>query len=158
MKHSFASSALALSLLSPAVLAADGSEPVFTPEGMRAHVAFLADDLLEGRDIGSRGHEIAARYVATRFDAFGLKPAGDDGGWYQTITFQETDRAATPGTVTISGSGREKTWAHATDVFVALNPLAPTLDVAAPLVFVGYGIEDVRMSLDDRPKAAKIGK
>ncbi len=149
MKTFFASSVLALSLLSPAVLAADGWEPVFTPEGLRAHVAFLSDDLLEGRDTGSRGHEIAARYVATRFEAFGLKPAGDDGGWYQTITFQETDHGATPGTVTISGSGGEKTWAHATDVFVVLNPLEPTFDVAAPLVFVGYGIEDARTSLDD---------
>ena len=43
--------------------------PTFTPERFRAHVAFLADDLLEGRDTGSRGHEIAARYVATEFDS-----------------------------------------------------------------------------------------
>jgi hypothetical protein len=40
-------------------------------ERFRAHVAFLADDLLEGRDTGSRGHEIAARYVAPEFDSYG---------------------------------------------------------------------------------------
>src|SRR3546814_12951823 len=57
---------------------------------------FLADDLLEGRDIGSRGHEIAARYVASEFDALGLKPAGDDGTWYQRITFQKTSPGETP--------------------------------------------------------------
>src|SRR5256885_3754542 len=33
--------------------------------GIRAHMEFLADDLLEGRDTGSRGHAIAAKYVAT---------------------------------------------------------------------------------------------
>ena len=39
----------------------------------RAHVAFLADDLLEGRDTGAKGHEVAARYVATQFAGMGLK-------------------------------------------------------------------------------------
>jgi hypothetical protein len=34
---------------------------------VKADVAFLADDLLEGRDTGSIGYEIAARYVAQRF-------------------------------------------------------------------------------------------
>ena len=50
-------------------VAAQSAAPVFTPERFRAHVAFLADDLLEGRDTGSRGHEIAARYVASQFEA-----------------------------------------------------------------------------------------
>lgn len=36
-------------------------------EPFRAHLAFLADDLLEGRGTGKRGHEIAARYVAAQF-------------------------------------------------------------------------------------------
>jgi len=43
----------------------------------RAHVAFLADDLLEGRGIGSQGHEIAANYIAQHFARLGLQPAGD---------------------------------------------------------------------------------
>ena len=38
---------------------------------IRAHVEFLADDLLEGRDTGSRGHDIAAAYVASQFRALG---------------------------------------------------------------------------------------
>ena len=45
------------------------AEPSFSPDRFRAHVAFLADDLLEGRESGTRGHEIAARYVASQFDA-----------------------------------------------------------------------------------------
>ena len=43
------------------------------PTRFRAHVTFLADDLLEGRDTGSRGYDIAARYVATQFEALGLQ-------------------------------------------------------------------------------------
>src|SRR5258708_33299173 len=49
-------------------------------ERIRAHVRFLADDLLEGRGTGARGGDIAAQYIATQFALDGLKPAGGDGG------------------------------------------------------------------------------
>ncbi|MDX3909917.1 MAG: M28 family metallopeptidase [Sphingobium sp.] len=144
--------ALTLALLSTSALAQGDKTadlPVFTPEGVRAHVAFLADDMLEGRDTGSKGLEIAARYVATRFDALGLKPGGENGSWYQIVTFQQTDRGATPGTVTISGAGAEKSWKHATEVLIGTNANEPKLDISAPLVFVGYGIESAPLGLND---------
>src|SRR5260221_8374591 len=52
------------------------------PEALHAHMAFLADDLLEGRGTATRGHEIAARYVASQFEALGLEPAGMGGAWF----------------------------------------------------------------------------
>ena len=36
---------------------------------IKAHIDFLADDLLEGRETGSRGFDIASRYVASQFGA-----------------------------------------------------------------------------------------
>ena len=56
-------------------------------ERIRAHVKFLADDLLEGRGPGTRGGELAANYIATQFGLLGLKPAGDDGTFLQKIDF-----------------------------------------------------------------------
>ena len=47
-------------------------------ERLRAHLAFLADDLLEGRFTGSPGYEIAARYVAAQLRQLGLRPAAGD--------------------------------------------------------------------------------
>ena len=47
-----------------------------TAEGLRAHMAFLADDLLEGRGTGTRGYQLAANYVRAQFEEMGLKPAG----------------------------------------------------------------------------------
>ncbi|MGK2911143.1 MAG: M28 family metallopeptidase [Sphingobium sp.] len=141
--------AFTLALLSTSAMAQGGAEPVFTPEGMKAHVEFLADDLLEGRDTGSRGQEIAARYVATRFEALGLKPAGDSGTWYQTVTFQQTDRGATPGTVTISGPAGEKSWKHASEVLIGSSATELKQDISAPLVFVGYGIESAPLGIND---------
>ena len=46
---------------------------------MRAHVEFLADDLMEGREAGTRGYDVAAHYVATVMKSAGLEPAADDG-------------------------------------------------------------------------------
>jgi hypothetical protein len=120
----------------------------FTPERFRAHVAFLADDLLEGRDTGSRGHDIAARYVATQFDSLGLKPGGTDGSWYQQVPLQKTTRGAARGTLTISGLAGERRFEHADNVLVRLSPREAKLDVEAPRVFVAYGIEDERLGLD----------
>jgi hypothetical protein len=131
------------------IASAQPAEPTFTPERVRAHVAFLADDLLEGRDTGSRGHEIAARYVASQFEAFGLKPAGDEGTWYQRVTFQQTEPGADKGSVTITGPAGEMRFAHAGDVIVGLNPNEPKVDLSASLVFVGYGLEDKRFRLND---------
>ena len=123
--------------------------PEFPPERFRAHVEFLADDLLEGRDTGSRGHEIAARYVAAQFEASGLKPGGENGTWYQQVTLQKTVRGANRGQVTISGPGGEQHFEHADNVLVFLSPKAANLDISAKLVFVGFGMEDQRLGLDD---------
>jgi len=128
---------------------AQSAAPAFTPERFRAHVAFLADDLLEGRDTGSRGHEIAARYVASQFEAYGLKPGGTDGGWYQQVPLQKTTRAEGSGSVTIIGPQGEKKFAYADNVLTGINPREKQVDIEAPLVFVGYGLEDRRFGLDD---------
>jgi len=63
----------------------------------RAHMTFLADDLLEGRGPGKRGHEIAALYVAEQFAALGLKPAGT-GGTYLPCTFSKASMPKTNST------------------------------------------------------------
>ena len=123
--------------------------PAFTPERFRAHVAFLADDLLEGRDTGSRGHEIAARYVASEFDSYGLKPGGTEGSWFQRVPFQKTTRGADKGTITIIGPNGQKRYKHGDNVMIGVSARETRVDLTAPLVFVGYGVEDERLGLHD---------
>lgn len=153
MKTALALAAMTALLLPAALPAQNAAEPVFTPAAMRAHVEFLADDLLKGRDTGSEGHEIAARYVASQFDALGLKPAGDTDAngvsWLQRITFQKTEFGKTPATLTVTGPAGAKSFPHAGDVIIGINADQPHLDVTAPLVFVGYGLENARLGLND---------
>jgi Zn-dependent M28 family amino/carboxypeptidase len=49
----------------------------------------LSGDDMEGRDTGSAAYQRAAEYVAARFEAAGLKPAGEDGGYFQTVPMHE---------------------------------------------------------------------
>ena len=54
-------------------------------EKIRANVKFLAHDLLEGRGTGQRGGDVAAQYIATQFELYRLKPAGDNGTYLQKV-------------------------------------------------------------------------
>ncbi len=61
------------------------SIPAPDPQMIRAHVKFLASDLLEGRGTGQRGGDLAAEYIGAQFESYGLKPAGDDGTFFQNV-------------------------------------------------------------------------
>jgi Zn-dependent M28 family amino/carboxypeptidase len=122
----------------PAVKKAEAS---IDAEKIRAHVRFLADDLLEGRYPGLRGGELAAKYIATQFALDGLKPAGDNGTYLQWINFvgmkvvpEQTRFALVP------QNGKTIDLKFADDYTVQNEELTPSVDIDAPIVFVGYGI------------------
>lgn len=129
-------------------------DPRFSAERIRSDIAFFADDLLEGRDVGSRGHEIAARFVAQRFASLGLTPMGDIGpdgqrGWLQRITFQKTSYAEGPAGMEITGPAGKISFEHGKQVMISASANEPKLDIAAPLVFVGYGIDNALLGIND---------
>jgi hypothetical protein len=64
-----------LAVLPAAHGASIAARPAVQEAPLRAHLAFLADDLLEGRGTGQRGGELAVRYLETQAAAIGLKPA-----------------------------------------------------------------------------------
>src|SRR5579872_733272 len=118
-------------------------------EPFRAHMAFLADDLLEGRGTGKRGHEIAARYVGAQFEAMGLQPAGVNGTYYQRVPLREItvepDQCAM--SVTENGVTSQLKWGD--DFIMRGNDNNPDSSVEAPVVFVGYGVRTPDGKYDD---------
>jgi Zn-dependent M28 family amino/carboxypeptidase len=130
----------------PEVAAAMGG---INPERMRAHVQFLADDLLEGRGTGTRGGDIAARYIATLFALYGLKPAGDDGGYLQRVDFTgvQTLDGTTASLAPAHGSAADLT--RGTDYVVGNQTQTDSVDIDAPIVFAGYGIDAPEYRWDD---------
>jgi Zn-dependent M28 family amino/carboxypeptidase len=131
----------------PAVKAAEAS---IDAEKIRAHVRFLADDLLEGRGPGLRGGELAAKYIATQFALYGLKPGGDNGTYFQQVDFfgmtvirDHTTFALAPA----KGSAIPLTFGPD---YVVNNPRhTPIADIDAPIVFVGYGVTAPEYHWDD---------
>jgi len=111
-------------------------------ERIRAHVRFLADDLLEGRGTGARGGDIAARYIATQFALDGLKPAGDNGGYLQKVEFTGVHTLpATTVALQPQHGGGAMDLKLGEDYVTNNQTQTADVDIDAPIVFVGYGIE-----------------
>ncbi len=115
---------------------------------VRADVEFLASDLLEGRDTGSRGYDIGAAYVASQFRAIGLVPGGAGGSWYQLVPFRRATHAAPPA-ATISVGRNKIALTVGKDFAVRPSIGQQKRAIDAPLVFVGHGISDARLGIDD---------
>src|SRR6476620_9048216 len=67
---------------------ADKAMQSIRAESIRAEMRFLSDDLLEGRGTGTRGYDIAAKFMATQFESLGLQPVADNGRFLQTIPYR----------------------------------------------------------------------
>jgi Zn-dependent M28 family amino/carboxypeptidase len=119
------------------------------PERIRAHVKFLSDDLLEGRGPGTRGGELAAKYIEAQFAELGLKPAGDNGGYLQNVDFVGV-KTLPATTAALEPRSGEPVKLKLVEDFVANNQTqTDSVDIDAPVVFVGYGIDAPEYHWDD---------
>lgn len=125
------------------VLASAGARALETPDWQSAgkswwaHVQYLADDRLEGRDTGSPGFQVAANYVVGQFKEAGLAPGGTD-GYFQPIQFNVVQLDASRSSWELEESGRRTEIAIGSDAYVALHS-ALNEAIDARSVFVGYG-------------------
>lgn len=136
---------------SPAAPPPPAELPASDANAIHAHMAFLASDDLEGREAGTEGYDIAADYVAAEFAEIGLKPAGDEGTWFQMITFQRSVRAPTGRLLQVRNTRTGQTIPFAENVDYAMgNSLSGTdIDVTGEAVFVGFGIVAPDLGRDD---------
>jgi Zn-dependent M28 family amino/carboxypeptidase len=151
MKHcaTFSLIVSVVALPSFAQRAEDVAMQLIRPEAIAAHMRFLADDLLEGRGTGTRGYEIAAKYVAAQFEAIGLEPAGSGGAYFQSVPLRRLHLIPEQSSVAIIHNGREEPLVFERD-FLMGSPRALTeTSVRAPLVFVGFGVEAPELGYDD---------
>jgi Zn-dependent M28 family amino/carboxypeptidase len=118
-------------------------------ERIRAHVRFLADDLLEGRGTGTRGGDIAANYIAAQFALYGLKPAGDGGTYLQRVAFTGVHTLPQSSVALVPAHGDPMTLKLGEDYVTSNQTQTDAVDIDAPIVFVGYGIEAPEFRWDD---------
>jgi Zn-dependent M28 family amino/carboxypeptidase len=134
--------------LALAGMSAHAQQAIVREAPLRAHLSFLADDLLEGRGTGQRGGDLAVRYLETQAALMGLKPLAD-GSYRQPVRFEgakllpgssvafyaagNTRFTPIPGQGIVYGNGNGKAG----------------VNFEAPLVFVGYGVKAEEENWDD---------
>ena len=119
-------------------------DPPFSPDAIRGHLEFLADDLLEGRGTATRGHEVAALYVATQFRAAGLEPAGS-AGWFQPVPLVERTPNVGGAGQLIIGEERHPFGARVLGAIAGEGAQS----WSGEAVYVGYGLVDPGQGVDD---------
>jgi aminopeptidase YwaD len=87
---------------------------------IRAHMEFLASDALRGRGSATPDELVAATYIGSELQAYGIEPAGDGGGYIEQFTIVRSQLTAPPRiSFTSSSAGipaRETTWTHGKEI------------------------------------------
>ena len=119
------------------------TESAITANDLRTRLYQFADDSMAGRRIGELGNWKGTEYIASEFKRLGLKPAGDNGNWFQELPFGPTgfDAAVsrlTTGTATIAPTAD---WIPLTPA--ANNGLGSRMSTTnAPVVYAGRWVDN----------------
>ncbi|MBV8516709.1 MAG: M28 family peptidase [Acidobacteria bacterium] len=123
----------------------------FRGDAVRAHLKFLASDLLEGRGPGTRGDALATSYIAAQFEAMGLQPAGDGGTYFQKVSLLNIamDAAKSRAAFTKNGAAVLGPLVYR-DQFVGGNQSQQeNVSIDSDVVFVGHGVVAPEYRWDD---------
>jgi Zn-dependent M28 family amino/carboxypeptidase len=131
--------------------------PAISVERIKADVAYLASDRLEGRGPGTSGEELATDFLASEFKKAGLTPGGERGTYFQRVplvrvfTSPKSTLRAIKGDATLDlQCGEEFSGTSHTQ-----NALG---QFEAEAVFVGHGITAPEFDWDDYKSVDVRGK
>jgi Zn-dependent M28 family amino/carboxypeptidase len=120
----------------------------FDGQSWWAHVKFLADDNLEGRETGSEGLRKAESHVVDEFTKAKLQPAGSN-GFYQPVKFVSRQIVEKDSSAALIVSGKAQPLTLGDDAYFGTRADLSPEEITAPLVFVGYGLQIPEKSYDD---------
>jgi len=120
----------------------------FDGQSWWAHVKFLADDNLEGRETGSEGLRKAESYVVDQFSKAGLQPAGTN-GFYQPVKFISRQIVEKDSSAALVVSGKAQPLTLGDDAYFSTRADLSPEEITAPLIFVGYGLKIPEKNYDD---------
>jgi Zn-dependent M28 family amino/carboxypeptidase len=142
-------------LLGAALLSGAASAQTVAEAPLRTHLSFLADDLLEGRGTGQRGGQLTVRYLETQAAALGLKPLAQ--GYRQKVEL--VGQKTLPGsTLRFDAGGKQLAAAFGQDAVYANANGRTDSAIAAPVLFIGYGIDAPDQNWNDFAGADVKGK
>ncbi len=154
MLSSFVTTALATSLTlafpaySTAAPAATAAVPTVKEAPLRGHLAFLSNDVLEGRGTGQRGGDLTVAYLESQAIAAGLKP-GNGASFRQAVKIAGVKATPETSSVVLEAGGKAQALAFGKDWVWAPGDAKASHAMNADLVFVGYGITASEEGWDD---------
>jgi len=116
---------------------------------LQAHIEFLADDLMRGRQPGSPGYNIAANYVSSQFMQMGLLPAGDEGSYLQQVPLRQAFMEPGSAELVLKRGKNNTPLVFVEQFYMGPSLGSTTTDLEAGLVFAGYGIESAELDHND---------
>ena len=122
--------------------------PIVHEAPLRAHLAFLSSDLMEGRGTGQRGGDLTAAYLEAQAMAVGLQPANGT-SYRQLVKIAGVKAAPADSSVVLEADGKPVAAAFGKDWVWAPGDAKANHTFDAPLVFVGYGIQAPEEGWDD---------
>jgi Zn-dependent M28 family amino/carboxypeptidase len=130
-------------------LVAQSSGPKVDSQQILEHVMYLASDKLEGRGMNQKGGDLAAEYIASKFKSYGLKPAGDNGSYFQTVPMVSVKTLPATTMALVPASGEPLSLRIPDDAVTGNETQTELAEIDAPIVFVGYGISAPEYKWDD---------
>ena len=130
---------------------------IIAQKNIYAHIAYLADDALEGRQAGEPGYDKAAQYVADRFAEIGLEPGGDE-GWYQQVPMQSYLIDTENVSMIVHRDSGDTVLTYRDDYVVYGDEVRAESSVRAELVYVGYGVHAPEFGYSDYGDLDVAGK
>ncbi|HYP13781.1 MAG TPA: M28 family peptidase [Bryobacteraceae bacterium] len=124
---------------------------------IRAHVKFLSSDLLEGRGVGTRGGQLTEEYLAAQLAAVGVKPAGENGTFFQTVNMVGVQTQPNS-QLTATGAGKTVNLKWQDEFVGASHRQRESETVDAEAIFVGHGIVSKSENWDDYKATDVKGK
>src|SRR5579883_950960 len=106
-----------------------------TAAKLKEYLYWVADDARMGRDTPSAGLDETAQFIADHLKKWGVKPAGDNGTYFQKIALRASVVDKTQTRVTLN----DRTFAYEKDFLFAQNGAPPSGDISGALAYVGNG-------------------
>lgn len=129
-----------------------------TATSIAAPLRFLSDDLLEGRLPGTRGDDIAIKYIAAEMESYGLEPGAADKTWFQKVPLVGIQAQPPRSVAMTAGAGSLELSVPDDLVVMSGTQNARAAIEPTELVFVGYGIVAPEYHWDDYKDVDVKGK
>ena len=124
---------------------------------LKEWLSYLASDQLEGRQLYTEGLGLAAAYIADHLKTWGVKPAGENGSYFQTVKVRGV-RASSNASVTVEVNGEKRTFKDGEGIAFPRNMGGKQVVKGDDIRFVGYGLQVPSANMDDYANADPKGK